>query len=452
MSEIDLRQLSANLPRYTSYPPATRFRDDIDPARLRAWLAEAGTGAPLAAYLHVPYCRSLCWYCGCHAKVNNRPGPIARYAGALAREIDLVSWQLAAPPPVASVHWGGGTPSQLGIAHLADVMDRLRARFAIAPDAEIAIELDPRTVNPDLVGGLAGLGVNRVSFGVQSLSPSVQLAVNRWQPEGMVRQAVAACREAGITRISFDLMYGLPNQTEADVARSVDFAAGLGVPRLALFGYAHVPWFRANQKLIDESRLPDAEARWRQAESAAARIVAAGYRRIGLDHFALPDDALARALEAGRLRRNFQGYVADQSAGILGFGASAISSLPRGFVQNVTDIRAYRARIDEGALPGRRWLAVDADDRFRGEIIERLMCDMRVDLDAVCRRHGRGRDDLAAALDRIDGLVAEGVAQRRGPVVSVPENRRPLVRLVASAFDAHLPAEADRAFRHAVAV
>ena len=419
------------VPRYTSYPTAPHFHAGIGPHDYRDWLAELPSGARLSLYLHVPFCQELCWYCGCHTSVARRYRPVAEYHGLLLRELDLVGIALGGRRPVGHIHFCGGTPTMLAPDDLRALGERLRARFDVVDDVEFAIEIDPRRLTRESVAALAAIGVNRASLGVQDVNPEVQRAINRWQPFAIVERAVDGLRTAGIGCINFDLMYGLPQQTAARVQASVDAALALRPARVALFGYAHVPWMKRHQRLIDEAALPGAAERAAQFEAAAARLEEAGYVAIGLDHFALPEDDLAVAQREGRLHRNFQGYTTDDAAALLGFGASAIGALPQGYVQNAVPVPEYRDAIRRGRLATARGIRLSAEDRLRRSIIERLMCDFAVDL------HGP-RGDLAAELDALEPFQADGLLTIEDGLIRVGPAGRPLIRTICAVFDAHL--------------
>ncbi len=440
-AKIDAAQA---VPRYTSYPTAPHFTGAVTPNIYAAWLGALADDARLSLYLHVPYCRQLCLYCGCHTKAVLRDAPVESYAQDLAREIALVG-ALAGPRPVVHLHWGGGTPSILGPARLGRLAAMLADTFNLSTLREHAIELDPRHLTSELAHGLAAIGVNRASLGVQDFTPAVQRAIGRRQPFRTVQQAVAKLTAVGITHVNIDLMYGLPHQTCADVANTARRAAELGAQRFAVFGYAHVPWFRPQQRLIEEAALPDTRERIDQAATAHATLVEQGYVPIGLDHYARPDDELARAAHGGSLHRNFQGYTTDAADALIGFGASAIGRLPQGFVQNAPDAGGYARALAAGGLATARGIALSEDDRLRGRIIERIMCDLAVDLDTVAPNGGA----LVAELERLRPLAREGLVTLEGRRVRVTERGRPYLRLVASAFDAYLP---QNKARHSVAV
>ena len=439
----------ATVPRYTSYPTAPQFKQDVTANRYASWLSALPEPATLSLYIHVPYCVQLCHYCGCYTKAVRRRDPIDAYADRLLEESILLGPYIGGRK-LAYLHWGGGTPSILGSKRIAEIYARLDEIFDIAAACEHAIELDPRHVSRELADSLAGIGVNRASLGVQDFTATVQRAIGRIQPFEVVERSVAALRKAGIERINLDLMYGLPRQGVEDVQRSAALAASLRPQRLAYFGYAHVPWIKKHQRLIDGVTLPGAAERLEQAEAARETLAAHGYVPIGLDHFALPHDELAAAARTGRLHRNFQGYTTDQADALIGIGASSISRLPQGFAQNLPDIGSYAGAIASGHFATARGLALSADDRLRGHIIERLMCDFSVDLEAMA-----SKGDFAAAsgfareLQALNPLEAEGLVRRDGNRVVVTEKGRPFVRLITAIFDAYLP---NSGARHSVAV
>ncbi|MEK9725278.1 MAG: radical SAM protein, partial [Rhodospirillaceae bacterium] len=311
----------------------------------------------------------------------------------------MVADAAAAALLVSHVHWGGGTPTIVDPADFAAVMARIAERFDIRSDAEIAVEVDPRTLTPAMAAALAGAGVNRASLGIQDFNPRVQAAINRVQSFAQTQDVVSMLRDLGIRGINRDLMYGLPFQGLDEVLATVDRTLELGPDRISLFGYAHVTWMKTHQKMIDVAALPDGPARWHQAETAAERLTGAGYRRIGFDHFARPGDPLALALEAGKLRRNFQGYTDDAADTLIGFGASSIGSLPAGYVQNVSGLGEWRRAVEAGRFAAVRGRALDADDRMRRDLINRLICDMTVDLDGFRDLPSAPSDGFAGALD-----------------------------------------------------
>lgn len=426
------------LPRYTSYPTAPHFTGAIDSTIYAKWLGSIPERTSASLYLHVPFCRSMCWYCGCNTSVARHDGPIEAYLPAIHREIELVSRSLGHRIGASHIHFGGGTPTILKPKAFAGLVELVRRSFAVRSDAEVAVEIDPRTLGGPMIEALAESGVNRASLGVQSFDPAVQRAINRLQSFRETASAVKALRRAGVTGVNFDLIYGLPHQTVASCINTVLQCAELRPERLSIFGYAHVPAFKPHQHRIDATSLPDGLERYRQFQAMAAALRDMGYRRIGLDHFCLPHDAMSRAQEAGRLRRNFQGYTTDCADVLLGFGASAISQVAEGYVQNDSAARGYAARIAAGELATVKGYALTNDDRVRGEIIERIMCDFRADIGPICESHGVSAETLLRASPRLGDLVADGVAVLDGTALAVAKDARFLVRSVAAAFDEHL--------------
>lgn len=444
-----LAKYDRRVPRYTSYPTAVQFAPEVRGDRYRVWLGGLDPALPLSLYFHIPFCDSLCWFCGCHTKVVRRYAPIAAYMELLLRELDLIADLLPGRHKVCHIHLGGGTPTILEPADMERLFERLRARFDLLPDADIAIESDPREFNQDLIATMARVGVNRASLGLQDVNIQVQQAVNRVQSIDETRRVAQALRGAGIGSINIDLMYGLPYQTVARVLTSIEATLELAPDRVCLFGYAHVPWMKKHQRLIDEAGLPDAEERFAQYLAAAKRLQEAGYQWIGLDHFARPGDDIAQAARDKTLHRNFQGYTTDDAPVRLGFGPSAIGMLPQGFVQNEVPMNVYRDAIEAGTPPIARGLALTEDDRLRGAVIEQLMCFLEVDLGAIA--HGFEADPrvFTGALATLEEMAADGLVEIDGWRVRVTEAGRPFLRTACAAFDCYLEPAATR---HAQAV
>ena len=442
------KYLNERIPRYTSYPTAPHFSAAVGPATYRDWLRQLRETDRLSLYLHVPFCQTLCWYCGCNTSITRHRAPIERYVEILEQEIAHVA-TLAGGHRVAHIHWGGGTPTIVGPMLFRSVMALLRDSFDVEPDAEIAVEIDPRRLDAEMAQALGQAGVTRASLGVQSFDLLVQRAVARVQSLPATRQCADLLYDAGVRALNLDLLYGLPHQTVDNCLATVDAALTLKPARFSVFGYAHVPAMMKHQQVIDAAALPDAGERIRQEQAIGNALAAAGYMRIGLDHYARADDPLARACRDGTLRRNFQGYTDDPADALIGFGASSIGQSRFGYVQNLTDQKAWRERIQAGELATARGLALTPDDRLRGDIIERLMCDLRVDVPAALRRHGFPADYLDKEIAAFKPLVADGLAKVDGGVITVPDEMRNLVRRAASVFDAYLDPAAGR---HAVAV
>jgi oxygen-independent coproporphyrinogen-3 oxidase len=426
------------LPRYTSYPTAPHFSPTIGELEYRSWLRSIPPRQLASVYLHVPFCRSMCWYCGCHTSVTKHDDPIAVYAGGLRKEADLVAESIGERLPISRVHFGGGTPTIMTPETFVDLVGALRYSFFVLPDAEIAVEIDPRTLTEPMIEALGYCGVNRASLGVQSFDPAVQRAINRRQSFEQTAASVERLRRAGVDRLNFDLLYGLPLQTVESCLDTVARCVELHPDRFSVFGYAHVPSFKKHQRKIIEDNLPDSIERHLQSETIAKALLDAGYIRIGLDHFALPDDKLAVARQEGKLRRNFQGYTDDSAETLIGLGASAIGRMPQGFVQNAVPTRDYLAAIAEDRLATAKGYKFTRDDRFRADIIERIMCDLAVDLPQIAKFHGC--DPASAIVDqsRMKGLIADGAVAMFDDRLSINNGAEFLVRSVASTFDAHL--------------
>lgn len=441
--------LAARVPRYTSYPTAPHFHANIGAETYRCWLQQLAPDTSLSLYIHIPFCDTLCWFCGCHTTVVNTYSPVLSYLDLLREEIALLPDILGRNRVVSHIHWGGGSPTMLRPDDIRRLSDDLHERFTVAPHAEFGIEIDPRGFTAELAGALASAGVTRASIGVQDCDAAVQRAINRIQPMDETMRAVAQLRDCGIGQLNVDLIYGLPYQTVPGIERTVDAVLALDPDRLAIFGYAHVPHFKKHQSLIPLAALPDAGERFAQAEAARALLCEHSYRPIGLDHFAKPADAMAQAQLRGLLSRNFQGYTTDNAAALIGLGASSIGSLPQGYVQNIADVPTYRAALRSGRLPVARGIALSDEDRARRQVIERLMCDLRVDLDEVATSFGKTRAMFANSLESLGSLVDQGIVSIDGGEIAVAESWRAATRLVCAAFDAYLD---NGVGRHAVAV
>jgi oxygen-independent coproporphyrinogen-3 oxidase len=426
------------LPRYTSYPTAPHFTSTIGPDTYARWLAQLPVSGSASLYLHVPFCSEMCWYCGCHTQIVRRDELVAGYQRTLRSEIALVAETIGRRIKVEHIHFGGGTPTIMAPEAFAELMATMRQKFFVLPSAEIAVEVDPRTLTADMVEALRLSGVNRASLGVQSFDPVVQRAINRVQSYEQTASVVDMLRRAGIEGINFDLIYGLPHQTVASCLDTVRRSLALAPNRFSVFGYAHVPGFKKHQRMINEAMLPDGPARHDQACAIANALKEAGYVQIGLDHFARPDDSMALAFEQGTLRRNFQGYTTDKSETLIGFGASAIGHLPQGYVQNEVQIGAYAQSVAAGRLATAKGYGLTDDDRLRADIIERIMCEFSADLGDICARHGAEAGAMLKSAPRLTPLISDGVVRVDGDRLAVAKDSRFLVRAVAAAFDAHL--------------
>ncbi|AMM84416.1 oxygen-independent coproporphyrinogen III oxidase [Martelella sp. AD-3] len=369
-----LKTFSRPVPRYTSYPTAPHFHGGISGADVSSWVRALSREDKLSLYVHIPYCDRLCWFCACHTKHTLRYEPITAYLESLRHEIKSVGAMVPSGVRVTALHWGGGSPTMLTPDDMRRLMGWLRESFDFAQDAEISVEMDPNDLDEARYDALAGIGVTRASLGVQDFDETVQKTINRLQSFEQTAAVIAAMRARGVRSVNCDLLYGLPYQSLETLSRTVKQITSLRPDRIALFGYAHVPWMKKHQTLIPEDALPDAEARFEQMTLAGDMLAAAGYQPIGIDHFALPDDSLAAAARTGRLHRNFQGYTDDGADALIGLGASSISEVKEGYWQNIPAIGEYRRLAEAGELPVVRGIAIDDEDRLRRFVIERVMC------------------------------------------------------------------------------
>ncbi|MEQ9344976.1 MAG: oxygen-independent coproporphyrinogen III oxidase [Thalassospira sp.] len=434
------------LPRYTSYPTAPHFHAGVDGKVFEGWLGELDPKQPLSLYLHVPYCEEMCWFCGCNTKITKHYKPISTYVAALLDEIENTLGKLPGGKrfSVSHIHFGGGSPTILKPDDLRAIMAAIRTRLDILEDAELAIEMDPRTTTDDLIDAMIECGFTRASIGIQDFNENVQTAVNRIQSFDLVRDVIAKLRDRGIRGINVDLIYGLPFQTVETLQKTVDQTVALCPDRLSVFGYAHVPWMKKHQQLIPTEALPDTQERWAQYEELQNRLAKLGYVAVGLDHFAHRDDSMARALKNGMLHRNFQGYTTDRAEALIGFGPSAISSLPQGYAQNDPALARWQRSVETGTCAIEKGVAVSSDDILRRSIINELMCNLAVDLGKICAEHGTSADRFAPELDRIRAMHVDDIAEVNGNNIILTELGRPLVRAVCAAFDTYLDPEHGR--------
>ena len=437
------RQLDAAAPRYTSYPTAPHFGKAVGPDTVARWLSDLPRKEAVSLYVHVPYCDRLCWFCACHTKQTLRYEPVARFLEGLRQEIRLLREFLPGRLPVNTLHFGGGSPTMLRPDDMRAARNWLDTAFDFDGGSEICIEADPNDMDGERFAALAEIGVTRASLGVQDFDPRVQKAINRDQTFEVTRATVEGFRESGVRSINLDLLYGLPHQSVDTLRRTLDLSLLLDPDRIALFGYAHVPWFKTHQRLIPEAALPDGRARFEQSRLAAAAIASAGYEPIGIDHFAKPGDSLAVAARSGRLRRNFQGYTDDACETLIGLGPSSISRFRQGYAQTEPATGSYLSGVSAGRLATVRGLAFSDDDRIRGWLIERLMCDFAICDDDLRQRFGdAGMHVLEAGIAR---AAATGLhLLRDGGRWVVLQEDRPLVRLVASAFDRYFEQDEAR--------
>ncbi len=452
--DLDLiRKYSVPGPRYTSYPPATQFTAELDTLGLEdAIAADNAPGAgPLSLYFHLPFCETRCWFCGCNTVITKRRGAAEDYLDDLEREVELTAARLDRSRLVSQIHFGGGTPTFFPPAQLRRLGAVIRKHFTLAPDVEFSVEIDPRRLTLEHVEALREIGATRASLGVQDTDPKVQLAIHRFQPQAVNVQAVAWLRENGFTSINVDLIFGLPLQTTASFARTIDDVLALNPDRLSVFSYAHVPWIKPAQRIFeDRAQLPGPEEKLGMFAVAHEKLTAAGYVDIGLDHFARPDDSLAVAQRAGTLHRNFQGYSTQAGASLYGFGMSSISSTPDSYRQSYKTLPEWREAIAAGRLPTDRGLRLTAEDQRRRTIIMRLMCDRRLDYAALSRTLGLDfAATYAAELGRLDDLRADGLLRFTEAGLEVTPAGIPLLRVIAMRFD---PTFSAAPRRHAQAI
>jgi oxygen-independent coproporphyrinogen-3 oxidase len=426
--------LATPVPRYTSYPTAAEFTTDVGRSDLETALAGVAADEPLSLYLHIPYCHEICWYCGCNTGAANRTHRLATYLEALTAEIGLVADGLGGRGRVGRIAFGGGSPNAITPTQFADLLAAVRNAFAAA-HADISIELDPRSLGKAWLEEIAQAGITRASLGVQTLDPACQAAIGRVQPLALIEEAVAGLRKAGVTSLNFDLMYGLPGQSAAVLDETLRETIRLRPDRIALFGYAHVPHLIPRQRQIDDSALPDATERFRQAELGHGLLTNAGYEPVGFDHYARPSDPLAEAARDGTLRRNFQGFTDDPADVLIGLGASAISQFPALLAQNDKNAGRYRMQVAAGLLPVERGVVRTASDQRRGRIIEQLLCQGGALVTGVLDSETR---------ERLQPFVDHGFVRLGDDRLTLEAAAQPYARVIAAIFDTHRQPQARR--------
>lgn len=439
--DLDLiRKYSIPGPRYTSYPPATKFTADVAALDFDAAIADDNRSPdrPLSLYFHLPFCESRCWFCGCNTVITRRRDSAGEYLDDLEREMRLTAARVDRRRPVNQIHFGGGTPTFFP----PDELRRLGALIAElfpnrAPDCEFSVEVDPRRLTEDHVRALKEIGANRASLGVQDTNPRVQLAIHRIQPQSVNQAAFGWLRANGFGSINVDLIYGLPFQNAQTFSRTIDDVLSLGPDRLSVFSYAHVPWIKPAQRIFDDrQQLPSPEDKLAMFVVAQEQLTAAGFVDIGLDHFARPDDSLTLAQRAGTLHRNFQGYSTQAGASLYSFGISSISSTPDSYRQNYKTLPEWREALAAGRLPVERGLRLTDEDRRRRTIIMRIMCDRRIDYTAISRELGVDfASTYSSEIARLAGLEADGLVESTPAGFAVTPRGGPLLRVIAMTFD-----------------
>ncbi|MDR5812732.1 oxygen-independent coproporphyrinogen III oxidase [Caballeronia sp. LZ033] len=436
-----LARYDARGPRYTSYPTAVQFTDTFDPAHYRAAARRGQPHEALSLYLHIPFCDTVCFYCGCNKVATKNRAHARPYLERLKRELALQATLFDPARPVTQLHWGGGTPTFLAHDEMAELMAATREHFNLVPDehAEFSIEIDPREASADTVALLRELGFNRLSLGVQDFDERVQRAVNRIQPRALTERVLDAARRHGFRSVSADLIYGLPHQSVESFSRTLDALIAMRPDRVSVFGYAHLPELFKMQRRIDATALPSPAVRLAILERVIARMSEAGYVYIGMDHFALPDDELARAHAAGTLQRNFQGYSTQADCDLIGIGASSIGKVGDVYAQNARMLADYAAAIDAGTLAIARGVRLSPDDQLRRDLIMRVMCGGELRFDEVAQAHGIEFPAVFAdELERLAPMADDGLIELSRDALRVLPAGRMLVRNVASVFDRYL--------------
>ncbi|MCB4456644.1 oxygen-independent coproporphyrinogen III oxidase [Leisingera sp. McT4-56] len=432
----ELGLFDAKVPRYTSYPTAPHFGKETDSAQFSSWISKISPGSSISLYMHVPFCRRLCWFCACRTQGTHSDAPVEAYAEVLKAEIALLKAQLPEGITLSRLHWGGGTPTLLSADLIRGLAAAITEAIPLAPRAEFSVEIDPNEIGDRRLDALAEAGMNRASVGVQDFDSTIQQAIGRIQSFESTRAAIEQLRAHGITSLNADILYGLPHQTPAIMTESVQKLLSLTPDRVAVYGYAHVPWMAGRQSMIRSDALPTPESRLELFETARQLFLWDGYREIGIDHFARPHDGLAVAQQTGRLRRNFQGYTDDPAEVLIGIGASAISRFPQGYAQNAPGTSNYVRAIRDGQFATARGHAFGGEDLLRARLIEALMCDFRICREEILSRFAVPEDRLermfeaaSAAFPGMLAVSAKGLAIR--------EEAHPLTRMIARSFDAY---------------
>lgn len=449
MQKDYVRKHAGPAPRYTSYPTAPHFHAGVDGDVYARWLRQLKPGQTLSLYIHIPWCDRLCWFCGCNTKQTRRYDPLKTYLAALENEIESISGLVDPGCRVTALHLGGGSPTMLKPEDMVWLDKALRSRFHFDDGAEISVEMDPNDLDADKYDALAEIGLTRASIGVQDFDEKVQQAINREQTFEQTREVVKQVRARGVRSVNCDVLYGLPHQTRQSVDRTIEQVVSLRPDRIALFGYAHVPWMKTHQKMIDEAALPDVTERFAQMNRASSSLTAAGYTAIGIDHFALPADSLAIAAASGAMRRNFQGYTSDTADALIGMGASSIGQLPQGYIQNQPSTGEYQRQVNLGRLPVVRGFELSEEDRLRARIIELLMCDFAFSFSTIRHEFGGAAEQVLDEAEYLAGCDTDGMIEFSGGLFQVTDKGRPFVRSIASAFDSYF---GEGAARHSLAV
>lgn len=431
-----LNKYDRAVPRYTSFPTAVQFHKGFGAEDVRSQLMALDHHQPISVYIHIPYCHSLCHYCGCHTKIVHTHAPITAYITSLIKEIALVADLVSKKIPISRIHFGGGSPNYAPLADLEKIFASLHHYFTIDKHTELHMECDPRLLNTERINAYANLGITRISLGVQDFNLEVQQAVNRIQPYELVAQHFNDITKAGIDACNFDLIIGLPKQTLQTVKETALQVLQLRPSRIAVFPYAHVPWMKKHQKVLEQFTFPDTITRFAMSQLLAELFTQAGYASIGIDHFALPEDMLLQAQQKGRLRRNFQGYTDDQAETLLGFGLSAISQFSNAFAQNTLDASAYRQILEKEMLPVAKGCYLSEDDQLRRDLITEIMCCFEVTFADF--------SGIIPPYDKLTPLLEDGLIELSVEKLRVTEIGKPFTRVIASCFDPYFQEQAER--------
>lgn len=439
MTKTQLSRLGlfdAKVPRYTSYPTSPHFKNDVTPGVFSEWISAIPERSDISLYLHVPFCRRLCWFCACRTQGTASGAPLVAYIETLKAELALLKRDLPRAVRLSRLHLGGGTPTLLSPDQIRDLMSAVREVVDFAPGYEFSVEIDPNECDEARLDALFQSGMNRASIGVQDFDPDIQRTIGREQSFATTKRVVDLLRARDVQSLNADILYGLPDQTRVRIVDSVQKLLSLSPDRVALYGYAHVPWMAKRQQMIPSEALPRPDERLDLFEAARKLFVWDGYQEIGIDHFAAPDDGLSIAARTGRLRRNFQGYTDDPSEALIGLGASSISRFPQGYAQNAPGTSAYAKAIHAGGFATERGHSLTAEDKLRARMIEMLMCDFRIDTAALTHGYGAAQADIMALLTQTNAAF-DGILTVDEAGLFVPPDARPLTRMIARSFDAH---------------
>ena len=432
----NLGLFDAKVPRYTSYPTAPHFKRDVGQDKFIQWVERIAPGSQISLYVHVPFCRRLCWFCACRTQGTQSDAPVLAYLETLKTELAMLGRLLPEGVTLSRLHWGGGTPTLLGPSMMTDLIGAIKDIAPFAENTEFSVEIDPNEIDGARLDALAAGGMNRASIGVQDFDDKIQQSIGRLQSYEITRDAAVEIRARGIASLNADILFGLPYQTNERITQSVQKLLSLNPDRVALYGYAHVPWMAKRQQLIPADKLPTPQERLDLYETARRLFLWDGYNEIGIDHFATPDDGLSKAMAAGKLRRNFQGYTDDLAETLIGVGASSISRFAQGYAQNAPATGAHTGHIREGRFSTNRGHVFSDDDRMRSRMIESLMCDFRIDAAEITSRFAITPAALQAMLKPVAAQF-DGLLRLSDDGLSIPPDARPLTRLIARSLDAY---------------